>query len=243
MQTSISRVNVFVHIVDLLDMWMISTTKYMGIHLVTHRNPRKASLLPLLLHNGLFLLIKDSYNGQATHTLSPYVPYISNVVSYTTGFSNKVHLWHNRLGHLCNEILKLISSKESIDRSNSYISHDYHVCPLAKQKSLTFVSHNNLCSNPFDLVHGDVWSLFPHPLWQSILTVVDDCSRCTWIHMLTQKAPFKIKQFFAFIKAQFDKTVKGIRTNNSKEPSLVEVCRNMKPLINFVVLTDQSRIL
>ena len=34
------------------------------------------------------------------------------------------------------------------------------ICPLAKQKHLPFQSHNNICDEPFDLIHIDILGPF-----------------------------------------------------------------------------------
>lgn len=46
-------------------------------------------------------------------------------------------------------------SVSSIDKSDLC-----PVCPLAKQKRLPFISHNNMYKSAFDLVHIDVWGPF-----------------------------------------------------------------------------------
>lgn len=71
------------------------------------------------------------------------------------------------------------------------------------------------------------WIHFPHLHMTRnniFLTVVDDCSRYTWIQMLTHKseAPIKIKLFFAFIKTRFNKEIRSLRSNNAKELDLVD---------------------
>lgn len=53
------------------------------------------------------------------------------------------------------------------------------------------------------------------------LTILDDCSRCIWIFLLAEKKKKKVapnlKEFFAMAHTQFNKTVKIVYTNNSKE--------------------------
>ena len=34
------------------------------------------------------------------------------------------------------------------------------ICPLAKQRKLSFTSNNHLSSNAFDLIHIDIWGPF-----------------------------------------------------------------------------------
>lgn len=48
---------------------------------------------------------------------------------------------------------------EILSLSDSFDSH-YYICPLAKQKHLSFSSNNHVASHVFDLIHCDVWGPF-----------------------------------------------------------------------------------
>ena len=101
---------------------------------------------------------------------------------------NKVsaHTWHNRLGHLSNQRLDLL--KHQLNCSSSLCNNEpCYICPLAKQKRLPFGSSNNLSSCPFDLIHCDTWGPFhlpSHTGHRYFLTIVDDCTRFTWLFLL-----------------------------------------------------------
>ena len=64
-----------------------------------------------------------------------------------------------------------------------------YVCPLAKQRRLSFDSNNHMAQSPFDLVHCDVRGPY-HVSSQSghrfFLTLVDDCTRFTCLFLLKQ---------------------------------------------------------
>ena len=71
---------------------------------------------------------------------------------------------------------------------------------MAKQKRLPFVSHNNISTNPFDLVHIDIWGPFhiSTPIRHRFcLTIVDDCTRATWAYLLRAKSDV-LTVFFDF---------------------------------------------
>ena len=69
------------------------------------------------------------------------------------------HLWHQRLGYRSLAKLLHVPGIKSLHKSSLSTVENCHVCPLAKQKRLPFVSHNHISSFPFDLVHMDVWVL------------------------------------------------------------------------------------
>lgn len=65
-------------------------------------------------------------------------------------------LWHKRLGHPSAD--KLLQLSGTLPVSKSPLDNLSHcsVCPLAKQKRLSFESNNHFAMNPFELVHLDV---------------------------------------------------------------------------------------
>ena len=70
------------------------------------------------------------------------------------------HLWHQRLGHTSLNKLHHIPGISSVSKSSSTSIVQCHVCLLAKQKRLPYVSHNHLSDTPFDIVHLDIWGPF-----------------------------------------------------------------------------------
>ena len=76
---------------------------------------------------------------------------------------------------------------------------------MAKQKCLSFVSHNNMYANPFNLVHIDIWgpfhvsTLVEH---RYFLTIIDDYTQTTWVYILCAKVD--VLTIFFLKKIQFD---------------------------------------
>lgn len=100
-------------------------------------------------------------------------------------------LWHKRLGHLSFSKLQSMNSSLSLSKQKENIDSHCHVCHLSKQKHLPFVSHQNKSENPFDLLHIDTWGPFSTPThdgFRYFLTIVDDCSRATWVYLLKHKS-------------------------------------------------------
>jgi len=68
----------------------------------------------------------------------------------------------------------------------------------------------------------DIWGpLNVHSLhgYKYFLTIVDDYSRYTWIHLMKSKSETRdyMQCFIVDIKNQFNKGLKAIRTDNGKE--------------------------
>ena len=128
-------------------------------------------------YNGLYLLEESKSISSS----------ISAVLSV-----NKVqpHVWHLRLGHLSNAKLALM-------KFNKVSLHDFvnnfhcDICPIAKQKRLPFNKSSHVSKNCFDLLHCDLWGPFSVPTIDNckyFLTIVDDCSRSTWVYLLKHKS-------------------------------------------------------
>ena len=130
--------------------------------------------------------------------------------------------WHHRLGHLSFKRLSLIQSQLPCIVSKCNNVQPCYICPLAKHRCLSFPSNNHMSKFPFDLVHCDVWGPYNVSAmfgYRYFLTIVDDCTRFTWIYLLKQKsdAIVAIPQFFNMISNQFNSTIKVFRSDNAKE--------------------------
>lgn len=89
------------------------------------------------------------------------------------------------------------------------------VCPLAKQKQLSFPFNNNLCSIPFALINLDVWgpySISTHDGFKYFLTIVDDATKFTWAFLMKTKYELRplIMSSYNMIQTQFEVGIKAI---------------------------------
>ena len=91
-------------------------------------------------------------------------------------------LWHQRLGHPSQHIMKHLNL---VHRHNNEVLTSCHVCPLAKQTRLAFPSSSSRASACFDMVHMDLWGPYKTPTLDKkhyFLTILDNYSRFVWIH-------------------------------------------------------------
>ncbi|XP_023638865.1 uncharacterized protein LOC111830613 [Capsella rubella] len=165
------------------------------------------------LYNNLYILDKED------HSLSSSLPVVCPVSD--SKLADGV-LWHQRLGHPSPVALhKLVSHIPSLKSVSSAVS-DCKICPLAKQKRLAYVSHNHLALHPFDLVHIDVWGPFSTESiegFKYFLTLVDDCTRVTWVYMMRNKSDITVifPTFLKMVSTQYNSIIKAIRTDNAPE--------------------------
>ena len=142
--------------------------------------------------------------------------------AFTGSLSADGMLWHQRLGHPSPAKLQVLSTELSIPRCIIPSHSTCTVCPLAKQKRLSFPFNNNLSLKPFDLLHLDIWGPFAQESiegYKYFLTIVDDCSRVTWIHLLKRKSDVitLFPEFLQRVYTQYNVRVKAIRSDNAPE--------------------------
>ena len=156
------------------------------------------------------------------------------------------HVWHQRLGHPSSSVLHNISRNLPSFKRSSLSASYCPVCPLAKQKRLAFISNNTLSKNPFDLVHLDIWGPFKFESvegYKYFLTLVDDCTRVTWIYMLKNKSDVStvFPAFLNLVSTQFDKNIKAIRSNNAPELAFPDIVAETGMIHYFFVLIRLSK--
>lgn len=159
------------------------------------------------VHDGLYLL------------RVPFSPVLraETALACKTDFAT----WHKRMRHPSSP--RQLSMKSLLLFYNNSSGHDHcRVCPLAKQKRLSFTSNNHVAETIFDLVHCDIWGPFntkTHDGFSYFLTIVYDCSRFTWVYLLRHKNDVHliITRFFKLVETHFLKTIKVFRSDNAPE--------------------------
>ena len=149
---------------------------------------------------------------------------------------SSLDMWHKRLGHP--SMSKLQTMQNILDfRKQSKSDIHCKVWHLSKQKHLPFTSQNNLSGNPFDHLHIDTWGPFSVPThdgFRYFLTIVDDCSRATWVYLLKSKSDVLtvFPNFIAMVETQFDRRVKAVRSDNAPELKFTSFY-NSKGIISY----------
>lgn len=128
-------------------------------------------------------------------------------------------LLHLRMGHVPFQQLNFIEDgMPGQELSDQFLCT---VCPQARQQHLPFPNSEIRSAKCFELLHVDTWGPFQtatHDGCKLFLTIVDDFSRLTWIHMMHNKSDVVhiLCAFVESIKTQFPAIVQKIRTDNEK---------------------------
>jgi hypothetical protein len=148
------------------------------------------------------------FQGLCKNGLYPIFPTLSS--SSKQAFSSSLassSLWHRRLGHPSNKVLRTLVSRSllgSFSRlSNSPCSH----CALAKSIKLPFSSHDHCSTEPFALIHSDVWMspVVSVSGYRYYVLFTDDYTRYSWIFPMRLKSEVfgHFSTFAMYVKTQF----------------------------------------
>lgn len=169
------------------------------------------------IHGGLYLF--TALGSITSKTVTRPMDHDLNLVS-STRVCRSSTIWHQRLGHPSPKRLNML--KNTLLFHESLTDHVCHICPLAKQRRLTFPFNNHVCDHVFDLIHCDIWGPFKTPThagYSYFLTLVDDHSRYTWVFLMKSKSDVLsiIPRFFKLVETQFSKKIKSFRSDNAPE--------------------------
>lgn len=128
-------------------------------------------------------------------------------------------MWHFRLGHAPFAKVKRIPSLPSLAAQQPFVCN---ICPMARQSRLHFPQKTTSTSKFFEQLNVDLWGPYhisTHENYKYFVTIVDDYSRSTWTHLISNKSNTLqvLKSFVSLVENQFSTTIKTIRTDNGLE--------------------------
>ena len=150
-----------------------------------------------------------------------YFRSIPSIHTVTVPGLSEFELWHRRLGHPSDSVVKLVPAVSS-SSAPKCLNKACVTCPLAKQKRASFPVSEHKASRVFELIYCDLWG--PNNTPSScdaiyFLTLVDDFSRAVWVYLLRHKSEVDkvFCSFLAMVDRQFDAKVKIFPSDNGTE--------------------------
>jgi hypothetical protein len=141
--------------------------------------------------------------------------------------SDSVRLWHQRLGHMSEQGLKVLTDRKLLPSLKSLKLDFCKHCIYGKQNRQKFKTGKHTSEGILDYIHSDVWGPSPTISYGGssyFVTFIDDFSRKVWIHMLKTKVDvFTVfKQFRALVEKSTGRSIKCLRTDNGGEFTSME---------------------
>ena len=109
-------------------------------------------------------------------------------MSSTLQLPNKAVLWNFRLGHPAHKIINKVMSACSL--SPEHWTSVCEPCQMAKSHRLPFTLFESRVSQPFALIHSDLWGLAPIVGANGaryFVLFMDDHTRFSWLYLLASK--------------------------------------------------------
>lgn len=132
----------------------------------------------------------------------------------------KSSVWHQRSGHLTNEVLSVMLAKSQVSHTLDDFQSLCTSCIHGKMSRKPFFVKVTRCIFSFDRIHTDIWGPSPVKSIEGYSTVfVDDCTRFVWIFPLFNKSEvFNIfVKFYKFIEVQFRVKIKSLQSDSGGE--------------------------
>ncbi|TXG50914.1 hypothetical protein EZV62_023438 [Acer yangbiense] len=139
----------------------------------------------------------------------------------TMNHKSSIALWHSKLGHPSDLVLKQILKKLNISCSSASFSW-CDSCKLGKMHQLTFKRLSIQSKSPLALVYTDIWGTSPvisttgHRYY---ISFVDDFTRFTWLYPIVLKSD-ALKVFLDFkkyVELQFQTRIRALQTDMGLE--------------------------
>ncbi|CAL1402230.1 unnamed protein product [Linum trigynum] len=174
-------------------------------------------------HGRVFQLEELSGQPSSGHLSSSLESSSSPVFSSLN--NNEFDLWHSRLGHphssrLVTMFKQQLFGNKKVDISSS----DFRCtsCVEAKSTRSSFPSSTTVISEPFHIVHTDLWGPAPTDSrhgYKYFALFVDHATRFTWVYFLRLKSDLYsvATDFLKMIQTQFGQTVRIVRSDPGGE--------------------------
>jgi hypothetical protein len=136
--------------------------------------------------------------------------------------SDFFQLWHQQLGHMREQGLKVLSYRKLLPSLKSLKLDLCKHCIYGKQNRQRFKTRRHTSEGILDYIDSDVWGPSPTVSYGGssyFVTFIDDFSRKVWIYMLKIKANvFTVfKQFRDLVEKSIGRSIKYLRTHNGGE--------------------------
>jgi len=140
----------------------------------------------------------------------------NNSESFVVSSSKPSNLWHARLGHPNDHVLRLVLTQCNIHSINKTIDF-CNSCGVGKSNRLSSSLSNTVYNSPLELIYSDLWGPSHVPSNEGYLyyvSFVDAFSRFTWLYPIKLKSEaITVFQSFKTMVELFSSKIKSIQTD------------------------------
>lgn len=202
-----------------------------SVHKIFHDNKCWCYFDENILSIQALAMGKAFYQGKSEDGVYPIYPHKASQLTLSSKVCNNVAksssfnktLWHMRLGHPNDQVLKLLFPHfKSVLNKCIDVSHSFTHCLYGKMHNLPFPKSQFLASSSFELIHSDVWGPAPVQFvdgFRYYVLFIDHFICFTWIYLLKSKSEVfsKFMLFKARIETQFSFKIKTLRSDGGGE--------------------------
>ncbi|KAG8499662.1 hypothetical protein CXB51_006097 [Gossypium anomalum] len=146
------------------------------------------------------------------------VPSVHNAEVLSSSSNNNVfELWHKRLGHPSDVVVKDVLNKSNVAFSKKCLGSVCVACQQDKAHKLPFISSTTEYLELFELVVSDLWGPASVACEGNLYYVsfIDMCSRFTWVYLIKRKSQALecFLQFQKMVLTQFGKHIKKFQSD------------------------------
>src|SRR6202022_3073049 len=194
-----------------------------------------------LMNRGCTLIFKDnkcvvSLNGVqlfiaalksklfAVNTVTNYSAMIMTADDNYNMKSGALSLWHRRMGHANEKLLKSMIAQNAVTGMNTLMPNDTSVCEgcvMGKHTHEPFKQVETRASEVLQLVHTDVGEadMISWSGKRYYVTFIDDYSRCVWVYVIEKKSDVcdVFIKWKTLVENQTQHTIKAIRSDRGGE--------------------------
>jgi len=147
---------------------------------------------------------------------------LDHVSTVSENDSNSIRLWHQRLGHMSERGLNILSDGKLLPNLKSVKLDFCKHCLFWKQSKQKFRTGKHTSKGILDYINSDVWGQSPITSYGGLsyfVSFIDDFSKKVWVYMLKNKFDVftVLKQFRALVENITGRTIKCLRTDNGGE--------------------------
>ncbi|KAE8678570.1 hypothetical protein F3Y22_tig00111403pilonHSYRG00065 [Hibiscus syriacus] len=194
--------------------------RYAGIWLINSGATYHMTLKKRMVFRGVLVVLKGEKIAANVYMLKGET-LLEAKASVTSCSSDSAMLWHQKLGHMSEQGMKVLVEKKLLPCLTNVSLLLCEHCISSEQHRFKFNTSNSRAKSVLELVHSDVWKALVTSLGGAkyFVSFIDDYSRRCWVYPIKKKSDVfsTFKNFKARVELDSGNKIKCFRTYNGGE--------------------------